>query len=143
MATVAAHGLLVALRTAGEVRDDGRARKTDRGVGVRLEVGEERLDVRAGDLLEVDSLGLKSVVSMQGEQTTEQRQLTDWTELQHWRSPVLQELTGPACALYVSVENLGWSKRGRAHDLRASHDGGGGEGNNDGDAGEHGEYNER
>ena len=90
MATVAAHGLLVALRTAGEVRDDGRARKTDGGVGVRLEVGEERLDGRAGDLLEVDSLGLKSVVSMQGEQTTEQRQLTDWTELQHWSEPVEQ-----------------------------------------------------
>ena len=48
---------------------------------------------------------------------------------------MLQELTGPACALYVSVENLGWSKRGRAHDLRASHDGGGGEGG-EGDGGE-------
>lgn len=58
VATVAAHGLLVALRTAREVLDDGRARKADGGVGVRLEVGEERLDVRADHALEVDGLGL-------------------------------------------------------------------------------------
>ena len=106
MATVAAHGLLVALRTAGEVRDDGRARKTDGGVGVRLEVGEERLDGRAGDLLEVDSLGLKSVVSMQGEQTTEQRQLTDWTELQHWTLPELQVLVAAYGGVSVSSKRL-------------------------------------
>lgn len=63
MATVAAHGLLVALRATGEVLNDRRARKADGRVRVRLEVGEERYDVSTDHLLEVDSLGLENDVS--------------------------------------------------------------------------------
>ena len=82
VATVAAHGLLVALRATGEVLDDWRARKADGSVGVCLEVGEECLDGRAGDLLEVDSLRLGDGFSVL-ESLTERKRLTDWTELQH------------------------------------------------------------
>ena len=48
MATVAAHGLLVALRTAGEVLDDGRARKADERVDVLNDDADAREDRRRG-----------------------------------------------------------------------------------------------
>ena len=58
MATVAAHGLLVALDTAAEVLDERRASETDGRIRAAELVGDKLEDVRALELLEVDVLGL-------------------------------------------------------------------------------------
>ena len=91
--TVAAHGLLVALDTAAELRDEGRARQADRGVRARKSVGKERVHVAGENLGKVDRLGLRYAVSKKNVERQAKR-LTDWTWLQHWRSPLLQVLTG-------------------------------------------------
>ena len=57
--TVAAHGLLVALDTAAEVLDEGRAGQADGHVGAREVVGEQLIHVAVQDLREVDRLGLQ------------------------------------------------------------------------------------
>ena len=58
MATVAAHGLLVALHAAAEVLDERRAAETDGRVRAAELVRDELEDVRALELLEVDALSL-------------------------------------------------------------------------------------
>ena len=58
MATIAAHGLLVALHAAAEVLDERRAAKTDGRIRAAELVGDKLEDVRALELLEVDVLGL-------------------------------------------------------------------------------------
>ena len=63
VAAVAAHGLLVALDTTAELRDEGRARQADRGVRARKSVGKERVHVAGENLREVDRLGLRYAVS--------------------------------------------------------------------------------
>ena len=106
MAVVAANRLLVALRTAREILDERRACKSDRGVRALEEAGEELVEIAAEDLLEVNGLGLHTIILAMNNGKHFEAQLTDWTELQHWTLPELQVLVAAYGGVSVSSKRL-------------------------------------